>query len=89
MCAPRRRPEHRPPRERHDDRPHGPRSGYVGQMPPYFGMPQGHPPVRSYLAIPVQSRGGAVLGGLFFGHADAAVFGDREERVKSRSSENR
>jgi GAF domain-containing protein len=33
-------------------------------------MPQGHLPVRSYLAVPVVSRSGEVLGGLFFGHAE-------------------
>ncbi len=32
------------------------------------GMPKGHLPVRSYLAVPVVSRSGDVLGGLFFGH---------------------
>jgi PAS domain S-box-containing protein len=45
-----------------------------GQNPPYQGMPPGHLPVRSYLAVPVISRGGEVLGGLFFGHAEVGVF---------------
>src|SRR5207253_3001358 len=40
-----------------------------GQNPPYNGIPQGHLPVRSYLALPVVSRAGDVIGGLFFGHA--------------------
>ena len=31
-------------------------------------MPEGHLAVRSYLAVPVISRSGTVLGGLFFGH---------------------
>jgi len=44
-------------------------------------MPQGHLPVRSYLAVPVVSRSGEVLGGLFFGHADVGVFTEREERI--------
>lgn len=52
-----------------------------GQMAPYHGMPPGHLPVRSYLAVPVRSRSGDVLGGLFFGHADVGVFGEREERL--------
>ena len=30
-------------------------------------MPPGHLPVRSYLAAPVKSQSGEVLGGLFFG----------------------
>src|SRR3954454_20360028 len=32
---------------------------------PYFGMPDGHLPVRSYLAVPVVASTGDVLGGLF------------------------
>ena len=52
-----------------------------GQMAPHYGMPIGHLPVRSYLAVPVRSRSGQVLGGLFFGHEDAGVFTDREERL--------
>jgi PAS domain S-box-containing protein len=52
-----------------------------GQNPPYHGMPPGHLPVRSYLAVPVVSRSGLVHGGLFFGHADVGVFKERDERV--------
>ena len=51
-----------------------------GQMGPHHGMPPGHLPVRSYLAVPVASRTGDVIGGLFFGHSDAGVFTDRAER---------
>lgn len=51
-----------------------------GTMEPYHGMPPGHLPVRSYLAVPVTSRSGEVLGGLFFGHAEPDVFTDRAER---------
>ena len=52
-----------------------------GQNPPYQGMPPGHLPVRSYLAVPVVSRGGAVLGGFFFGHERIAMFTARHERL--------
>ena len=52
-----------------------------GHNPPYHGMPEGHLPVRSYLAAAVVSRSGEVLGGLFFGHAQTGVFTEREERV--------
>lgn len=38
-----------------------------GRNSPRKGMPEGHLPVRSYLALPVTSRSGEVLGGLFFG----------------------
>lgn len=51
-----------------------------GQMAPHHGMPPGHLPVRSYLAVPVASRTGDVIGGLFFGHSDAGIFDDRAER---------
>jgi signal transduction histidine kinase len=52
-----------------------------GQNPPYYGMPPGHLPVRSYLAVPVISRSGEVLGGLFFGHAEPGVFTERAEQL--------
>jgi signal transduction histidine kinase len=51
-----------------------------GKNAPRKGMPEGHLPVRSYLAVPVISRGGEVIGGLFFGHAAASVFTERSER---------
>ena len=52
-----------------------------GTMPPHHGMPKGHLPVRSYLAAPVVSRSGEVIGGLFFGHPETDVFTDRSERI--------
>jgi PAS domain S-box-containing protein len=52
-----------------------------GKSAPYHGMPEGHLPVRSYLAVPVVSRSGEVLGGLFFGHPQPRVFTDRAERI--------
>jgi PAS domain S-box-containing protein len=52
-----------------------------GKSSPYHGMPEGHLPVRSYLAVPVVSRSGEVHGGLFFGHAGTAVFNERDERM--------
>ncbi|SFM03722.1 PAS domain S-box-containing protein [Bradyrhizobium sp. NFR13] len=51
-----------------------------GHNAPRSGMPEGHLPVRSYLAVPVRSRTGEVLGGLFFGHAKTGVFTERSER---------
>ena len=51
-----------------------------GRNAPRKGMPEGHLPVRSYLAVPVISRDGKVIGGLFFGHASVGVFNDRSER---------
>jgi len=52
-----------------------------GHNEPYHGMPEGHLPVRSYLAVPVKARDGEVLGGLFFGHEQVAVFDDDAERL--------
>jgi PAS domain S-box-containing protein len=54
-----------------------------GRNAPNKGMPEGHLPVRSYLAVPVVSRSGDVLGGLFFGHSRPRVFTDRAERIVS------
>ncbi len=52
-----------------------------GKSAPHYGMPQGHLPVRSYLAVPVASRSGEVLGGLFFGHATPEVFTKSHEQI--------
>jgi PAS domain S-box-containing protein len=52
-----------------------------GKSAPYHGMPEGHLPVRSYLAVPVVSRSEEVLGGLFFGHSQTGVFSERAERI--------
>ena len=52
-----------------------------GQNPPYHGMPHGHLPVVSYLAVSVISRSGEVIGGLFFGHEAAGVFTERDEKI--------
>jgi signal transduction histidine kinase len=52
-----------------------------GQVAPHYGMPPRHLPVRSYLAVPVISRNGDVIGGLFFGHASIGVFTERAERL--------
>ena len=38
------------------------------------GMSEGQLQVRSYLAVPVVSRSGKVIGGLFFGHPEADKF---------------
>ncbi len=58
---------------RSDDITQDPR---YGRNAPRRGMPEGHLPVRSYLAVPVVSRSGEVLGGLFFGHSQAGMFSE-------------
>jgi PAS domain S-box-containing protein len=52
-----------------------------GKSAPHHGMPEGHLAVRSYLAVPVTSRSGEVLGGLFFGHPEPGRFSERHERL--------
>ncbi|MFL6373706.1 MAG: PAS domain S-box protein [Pyrinomonadaceae bacterium] len=52
-----------------------------GTMAPHYGMPKGHLPVHSYLAAPVVSRSGEVLGGLFFGHPEPGMFTESHERM--------
>jgi PAS domain S-box-containing protein len=52
-----------------------------GHNPPYHGMPKGHLPVRSYLAVPVKASSGEVLGGLFFGHSTPGVFTEPHEQL--------
>ncbi len=52
-----------------------------GHNLPFRGLPEGHPPVRSYLAVPVRSVRGEVLGGLFFGHPESGRFTETDERL--------
>ena len=52
-----------------------------GRNAPHKGMPKGHLPVCSYLAAPVTSRSGEVIGGLFFGHKEAAQFNASHEHL--------
>jgi PAS domain S-box-containing protein len=55
-----------------------------GKNPPHFGMPKGHLPVVSYLAVPVISKSGSVLGGLFFGHPEPGKFtADHEQLISA------
>jgi stage II sporulation SpoE-like protein/GAF domain-containing protein len=51
-----------------------------GHNAPYFGMPEGHLPVRSYLAVSaISPTSGEVLGGFFFGHPAPGRFTARHE----------
>jgi PAS domain S-box-containing protein len=52
-----------------------------GKSSPYYGMPPGHLPVVSYLAVSVISRSGEVIGGLFFGHPEPGKFTERHEQI--------
>lgn len=62
------------------------RSGDIFKHPDFGngrfgGFPKGHLPVRSYMAVPVVSRGSHVHGGLFFAHAACDMFSERAERL--------
>lgn len=63
---------------RSDDITRDPRYGHNA---PYKGMPEGHLPVRSYLAAPVMSRSGEALGSLLFGHSAPGIFTDSDEQL--------
>jgi PAS domain S-box-containing protein len=52
-----------------------------GHNAPRQGMPDGHLPVTSYLAVPVISRSGEVHGGLFFGHKSEGRFTAQHEQI--------
>ena len=52
-----------------------------GKNSPHHGMPKGHLPVVSYLAVPIISRSGEVLGGLFFAHDQPGVFTQESEDI--------
>ncbi|WP_242128592.1 GAF domain-containing protein [Sphingobium sp. Sx8-8] len=52
-----------------------------GLSAPHHGMPQGHLPVVSYLAVPVVSHSGEVHGGLFFGHPKPGRFSAEHEKI--------
>ncbi|HEY1795233.1 MAG TPA: ATP-binding protein [Stellaceae bacterium] len=52
-----------------------------GRSAPYHGLPEGHLPVVSYLAVPVVAPGGGVLGGLFFGHPEPDRFTPHHELI--------
>lgn len=59
-----------------------------GKVAPHFGMPKGHLPVTSYLAVPVFTGNGNVIGGLFFGHTEPGQFtADHEDLVVSMASQ--
>lgn len=52
-----------------------------GRNAPHKGMPEGHLPVRSYLAAPVMSRSGEALGSLLLGNSKPGVFTEHHEQL--------
>jgi serine phosphatase RsbU (regulator of sigma subunit) len=61
---------------RHDDVTEAPT---YGRTAPHHGLPAEHLPVRSYLAAPVLTAAGEVLGGLLLGHPDPGRFDAEDE----------
>ena len=60
-----------------------PETSRLGNRIPLAGIlprqANGNPPVRSYLAVPVRSRGGAIFGALVYGHPEARIFAPSSE----------
>lgn len=52
-----------------------------GKSAPHHGLPPGHLPVRSYLAVSVIGLDGAVIGGIFFGHSQPGRFTERHAQL--------
>jgi len=52
-----------------------------GKNYPHKGLPEGHLPVASYLAVPVISQNGVSIGGLFFGHPRPGMFTSEHETL--------
>ena len=52
-----------------------------GKNSPHKGMPAGHLPVVSYLAVPVKAKTGEAIGGLFFGHPQPGIFKQEHEQL--------
>ncbi|HET7221117.1 MAG TPA: ATP-binding protein, partial [Vicinamibacterales bacterium] len=56
----------------------------VGRDPRYAGMTRTgneESPLRSFLAVPIVSRSGQPVGGMFFAHAEPGIFRERATRV--------
>jgi PAS domain S-box-containing protein len=52
-----------------------------GHNAPHHGMPVGHLPVVSYMAVPVISSSGEVIGSLLFGHRHENIFTVEHEDI--------
>lgn len=50
-----------------------------GKNAPFKGIPSGHPPVVSYMAVPVISPSGPVIGALLYGHPEEDIFQPEHE----------
>lgn len=56
------------------------RSDDILTHPLFHGLPEGHIPVRSYLAVPVKLQSGQVLGAILLGHAEPGRFDEETQQ---------
>ena len=59
-----------------------------GRSAPHHGLPPGHLPIQSYLAVPVIGQGHRVFGALLLGHPEAGVFTQESEAIASGLASN-
>lgn len=52
-----------------------------GRGAPHHGLPAGHPPLTSFLAVPVMLGNGQTLGAMLFGHPQRAWFKAEQEQL--------
>ncbi|MCM4159397.1 PAS domain S-box protein [Antarcticibacterium flavum] len=52
-----------------------------GKNTPHQGLPSGHFDVSSYMAVPVVSKTGEVIGGLLYGHPEKERFNEEHEEL--------
>ncbi|MBA3391121.1 MAG: GAF domain-containing protein [Deltaproteobacteria bacterium] len=56
-------------------------SEQYGRTGPHFGLPPEHPPITSYLAVPVTGRDRKRIGALMFGHERVGAFTAETQRL--------
>ena len=52
-----------------------------GSDAPFYGIPPGHPSIRSYLSVPVISRSTEIVGTIVLGHRSPGRFDERTEKI--------
>jgi len=62
------------------ERPEPLRLAEISLHPDSYGLPAGHPPIRSFLGVPVIIRGRA-WGNLYLGEKDSGEFTDRDQQA--------
>lgn len=52
-----------------------------GKNSPYYSIPSAQLPIASYLAVPIITRSGETIGGLYLGHSETDRFTKRHEQI--------